>query len=131
MKNFYWIKHVIVITSLTAALLSGCGMSQNNENNSSTQAVDAQSGFSVNEDEMRQIAWDSVSEVARKTVITDWQHALVEESTLEQIPLKISGINSKHVYKVIFETTQDLLLGSIGIYIDADTKKIIGHDARK
>lgn len=38
---------------------------------------------------------------------------------------------SNNIYKVTFKTTQDDIIGSIGIYIDAVSHQVVGKDARK
>ncbi len=37
----------------------------------------------------------------------------------------------KHLYKVTFKTNMDLVLGPIVVYVDGDTKKILGYGVRE
>ncbi|MEX2460756.1 MAG: hypothetical protein WD469_05575 [Paenibacillaceae bacterium] len=84
--------------------------------------------------ELRSIAWGQVSDTAKKTVIGDWKEASIEKSSFEQVPIKVekdSVKTSNNLYKVTFKTTQDEIIGSIGIYIDAVSNQVVGKDARK
>lgn len=81
--------------------------------------------------EFRQVAWDSLSENTKDTVIGDWQKAEVTEVRPAAVPQhNIKLEKNQKVVKVVFHTEQDSLLGPIGLYIDRSSKEIIGSDAR-
>ncbi|MFJ5625729.1 hypothetical protein ACIQD3_24430 [Peribacillus loiseleuriae] len=81
--------------------------------------------------ESRQVAWDSLSENTKDTVIGDWQKAEVIEVSPDDVPQHIKLEKNQKVVKVLFHTKQDELLGPIGLYIDHSSKEIIGRDPRK
>jgi hypothetical protein len=67
-------------------------------------------------------------------VIGDWKEASIEKSSFEQVPIKVEKDavkTSNSIYKVTFKTTQDEIIGSIGIYIDTVSNRVVGKDARK
>lgn len=69
---------------------------------------------------VREIAWNSLSQQAKSTVIVDWEQAPVTESTY----------NEKSVYSVRFNTSDDALLGPITVYVDISTKVVLGQALR-
>lgn len=78
--------------------------------------------------EMREIAWTSLGDSAKETVVVNWKDAKVTEESIihegqlngEEKPLK--------VLKVEFTISQDRFLAPIGIYIDPSTKEIVSRD---
>lgn len=70
--------------------------------------------------QIREIAWNSLTEQSKSTVIIDWKKAPVSESTY----------NQKSVYAVVFKTSDDALLGPIMVYIDILTKEVLGQALR-
>ena len=70
--------------------------------------------------QIREIAWNSLSEQEKLTVIVDWKQAPVSESTY----------NQKSAYAVRFNTTYDALLGPITVYVDVSTKVVLGQALR-
>ena len=74
----------------------------------------------VPELQIREIAWNSLSEQQKLTANVDWKQALVSESTFYQ----------KRVYAVRFNTTDDALLGPIVVYVDVSTKVVLGQVLR-
>ncbi|HHW36477.1 MAG TPA: hypothetical protein GXX18_04190, partial [Bacillales bacterium] len=81
--------------------------------------------------EFQQVAWQSLSENEKDTVIGDWQNAEVIEVSPADVPQHIKPEKNQKVVKVVFHTEQDSLLGPIGLYIDRSSKEIIGPDIRK
>lgn len=70
--------------------------------------------------QVREIAWNSLSQQEKSTVIVDWKQAPVTESTY----------NEKIVYAVRFNTSDDALLGPITVYVDISTKVVLGQVLR-
>jgi hypothetical protein len=70
--------------------------------------------------QIREIAWNSLSEQEKLTVNVDWKQAPVSESTYKQ----------KRAYAVRFDTTYDALLGPITVYVDISTKVVLGQALR-
>lgn len=70
--------------------------------------------------EIKEIAWNSLSNQLKETVIIDWRLALVQKS----------NYNQKVAYLVTFKTSLDQLLGPITVFIDASTKTVLGQGIR-
>lgn len=70
--------------------------------------------------QIKEIAWNSLSEQEKSTVIIDWKQAPVSETSY----------NQKNVYVVRFNTSDDALLGPITIYIDISSKMVLGQALR-
>lgn len=82
--------------------------------------------------EMREIAWASLSDTDKETVLGNWKDAKVTEEKLSvnnEVQPNNDGKQIK-IMKVIFNTSRDRFLGPIGIYINPDTNKIISKDIR-
>lgn len=67
-----------------------------------------------------EIAWNSLTEDEKSTVIGEWEEAHVEATSYQQ----------KSVYAIRFNTSYDALLGPIIVYIDVETKKVLGQALR-
>ncbi|MGA4515686.1 hypothetical protein ACPA0F_00265 [Solibacillus silvestris] len=80
--------------------------------------------------EMREIAWASLSDTDKETVMGNWKDAKVTEEQLSVNDEVLPDNNPMKVMKVIFNTSRDRFLGPIGIYINPDTNKIISKDIR-
>jgi hypothetical protein len=76
----------------------------------------------TDESEFRQIAWNDLSEAEKATVIGDWREAPVEDAS--------SLFPEREAVSVRFNTTQDPLLGPIMVFIDSETKEILGRGPR-
>jgi hypothetical protein len=70
--------------------------------------------------QIREIAWNYITDYEKSTVNVDWKQAPVNESTY-------NGISA---YEVIFNTTDDALLGPIMVYVDSSTKVALGQALR-
>ncbi|MBM7665879.1 hypothetical protein JOC25_002372 [Solibacillus kalamii] len=80
--------------------------------------------------EMREIAWASLSDTDKETVMGNWKDAKVTEEQLSVNDEVQPDNNPMKVMKVIFNTSRDRFLGPIGIYINPNTNKIISRDVR-
>ncbi|MDO9256398.1 MAG: hypothetical protein Q7U54_12855 [Bacteroidales bacterium] len=69
---------------------------------------------------IREIAWNSLSDYDKSTVIVDWQQA----------PLAKSRFNGISAYAVSFNTSMDALLGPITVYVSVTANVAIGQDMR-
>lgn len=74
------------------------------------------------ESEFRQIAWNDLTETEKATVIGDWREAPVEDAT--------AYFPSREAVSVRFNTTQDPLLGPIIVFIDSQSKEVVGRSPR-
>ncbi|NOU46356.1 MAG: hypothetical protein HOO86_04755 [Bacteroidales bacterium] len=70
--------------------------------------------------QIREIAWISLSEHERSTVIVDWKQAPVTETIYKE----------KKAYAVVFKTSDDALLGPITVYVDSMSKIVLGQNLR-
>lgn len=79
-------------------------------------------------DVYRKKAWDSLSEVSRKSITDDWSKAIVQ---IKDVDIKTEKIKGRRlVVSVTFNTDLDGLLGPIVAYFDPKTKEIIGGAPR-
>ncbi|MBM7569167.1 hypothetical protein [Paenibacillus sacheonensis] len=100
-------KRIIIIFLALITMLGVVGCS-NNEKIDATSAI-------------REVAWNDLTENQKKTVVGNWKSANVEEASLREItavdpdngelPTKVD-----HLYKVIFKTKGDAMLGPIVAY---------------
>ena len=70
--------------------------------------------------QIREIAWNSLSDQQKNTVNIDWKQAPVTESTY----------NQKSAFAVIFNTSNDALLGPIIVYVETSSKVVLGQVLR-
>ena len=70
--------------------------------------------------QIREIAWNSLSEQDKSTVIIDWKESSVAETTYQE----------KSSYAVSFNTSDDALLGPIIVYIEKSSLVILGRGLR-
>lgn len=68
----------------------------------------------------REIAWDSLSQQEKATVIIDWRTAPVAET----------DYNNKSAYAVNLHTSDEALLGPITVYIDKNSLAVLGQATR-
>lgn len=76
----------------------------------------------IPESEIREIAWSSLSEAEKSTITVDWRAVPVADTTY----------HDTRAYSVTFSTSVDnmLLLGPIVIYVDFETKAVLGRGLR-
>lgn len=70
--------------------------------------------------QIREIAWSSLSEQDKSTVIIDWKKAPVTETTYQE----------KSTYAVCFNTSDDALIGPIIVYIEKTSLIVLGYGLR-
>jgi hypothetical protein len=70
--------------------------------------------------QIREIAWNSLSEHEKSTVIIDWQES----------PVTATTYNEKSAYAVSFNTSDDALLGPITVYIERTSLTVLGQGLR-
>lgn len=97
-------KKVIFVMLALMPLFSGCKKENNSDPNSQIKAI----------------AWNSLSTQEKSTVTVNWTQAVVTETTY----------NEKSAYAVAFKTSDDALLGPITVYVDTDTKAVLGKGLR-
>ena len=124
MKNLFL---VISILSLSFIFI---GCNSENQKEIIKEPVETVSELEKVYMEMREIAWTSLDDTAKETVIGNWKDAKVtEESVIPEVQLNGEEKPIK-VMKVEFNTSQDRFLGPIGIYIAPSTKEIVSRDIR-
>jgi hypothetical protein len=70
--------------------------------------------------QIREIAWNSLSDQEKTTVTIDWKQSPVTESTY----------SGKSAYAVRFNTSDEALLGPITVYVDTSSHVVLGQDLR-
>lgn len=74
----------------------------------------------------RQAAWAHMGPDGQKIVIGDWRDARVTLTDWEQVGNKLDNKNRPFVVLVQFRHKNEGMLGPIGVYLDAVTKKVVG-----
>lgn len=100
-------KNLIILVIALIPFISGC--KKENEKD-----------LALSEMQIREIAWNSLNDYGKSTVIVDWHQAPVAKSTF----------NGIRAYAVTFNTSMDSLLGPITVYVSTSTKVAIGHGMR-
>ena len=83
---------------------------------------------------VREAAWNGVSEAEKKSVIGDWKTAEVAEADVKE--LEVSTLRGEetpqveHLYKATFPTKDDGLLGPITVFVNGDTNEVLGYGLR-
>ena len=77
-------------------------------------------------DQYRQAAWAHMGPDGQKIVIGDWRDARVTLTDWEQVGKKLDDKNRPFVVLVQFRHKNEGILGPIGVYLDAVTKKVVG-----
>jgi hypothetical protein len=98
-------KSLMIVLVALIPFLSGC---HEKDNSGSTEQV-------------KSIAWNSLSTQEKSTVTINWNDAPVAKTTY----------NSKSAYAVMFNTKDDALLGPIIVYIDYSTMVVLGKGLRE
>lgn len=70
--------------------------------------------------QIRENAWNALTEQQKSTITTEWKNAPIIESTFNNTP----------AYRVTYQTTDNALLGPITVYVDKDTYEYLGQDLR-
>jgi hypothetical protein len=84
-------------------------------------------------EELREVAWNSLSDIDKKEIIVDWKTVNVNRANVEELPVvQLGGKPPKveHLYKVTFGTNRDGLLGPIIVFVDGDTKEVLDYGLR-
>jgi hypothetical protein len=71
-------------------------------------------------DPIRVAAWNYLTPATKQTVTVDWTKA----------PMAPAVYNQKNAISVSFKTSMDALLGPITVYVDPDTKVVLGQALR-
>lgn len=100
-------KNLIIIIIALIPLISGC------KKDNKTDPI-------LSDKQIREIAWNSLTDYDKSTVIIDWQQTPVTKSTF-------NGISA---YAVTFNTSMDALLGPIIVYVSTSSKVVLGHALR-
>ncbi len=98
------VKNAVVVLSIILFVFSAC---------KKDRPVDKETKY-------REMAWAYLNDNAKKTVIAPWVNAVI---TYEKK-------DDKDVVAVMFNTTQDALLGPIFVYISIKENNILGIGAR-
>ncbi len=98
------VKNVLIVLSVLLCVFSAC---------KKDRPMDKETHY-------RELAWNYLGANAKTTVITPQKNAVITYETRD-------GVN---VAAVMFNTTQDALLGPIFVYISIKDNKVLGIGAR-
>ncbi|MCM3737068.1 hypothetical protein M3215_14990 [Bacillus cytotoxicus] len=112
----------VIFSSL---LLGGCQTTEKQTNN---KAVATQTAKDV-----REIAWNSLSDSQKKEVIGEWKEAQVSKTVAntDGFSLKERFFEEKEVTQVVFRSTKSSLLGDIIKLVDEKSGKVVGAGLRE
>lgn len=97
-------KNLVILIIALIPLISGC--KKENETDINMQ--------------IREIAWNYLSDQEKSTAIMEWQEA----------PVTQTSFNGVKAYAVTFKTSMDALLGPITVYVSTSTKVVLGQNLR-
>lgn len=82
--------------------------------------------------DVREIAWNSLSESERNEVIGDWKHATVSNviADTKRFALVDHSFEGKEVKEVTFRSTKSAILGDISKLVDVKSQKVVGGGFR-
>ena len=85
------------------------------------------------EGDLRQVIWDKLSQESKAEIVGTWKDAKMEKviGNKRFSNLKDERYDGKELIHIVFSTKQDHLLGPIGVYIDPETKEVVGADYRE
>lgn len=84
-----------------------------------------------NADAYRKVAWNRLDTRTQKSVNIDWKQAIVTMEDWDKVTIKlVDNVQYKFVISVCFNTNVDGLLGPIITYIDPQTSRVVGYEAR-
>ena len=125
---------LISLTLIICILLQITGCTKESIGNSKNENQTIETTANKSENDIREIAYQSLSEDNKKTVIS-WKDGKVEQykSTNDHSigsPNGSVNIKGKDTYKVMFRTNNEGILGPIIIYIDKNSYSVLGGDLR-
>lgn len=76
--------------------------------------------------------WDQLSEHTKEELSDGWKNATITIETLQAgiSSVKDSSYIGKNVYRVSFPSDRSYTLGNVDVFVDMDTKKVIGFYMR-
>ncbi|MFD3447178.1 hypothetical protein ACFDTO_21515 [Microbacteriaceae bacterium 4G12] len=80
---------------------------------------------SKEEQEVRKVAWDHLSDIQKSLIKGSWKDAKVKKFVLKNDILQGTPYDGKEVYLVDFPTEGNPTEGGIGVYISTDAKTFI------
>lgn len=98
-------------------LMAGC------ENSKQAESV-GQTNLEQTND-VREIAWNHLSESQKSHVVGSWKQAKVIKLVMNNGVLQGTPYDGKEVYLVDFPSDENPGIGGIGVYISTDTKTFI------
>lgn len=108
---------------LHSFVLSGC---QSSDKQTVTKTVQTTK-------DVREIAWNSLTDSERKEIVGDWKDAKVSKVTADtkRFSLIDPSFDGKEVTMVTLSSKKSALLGDIIKLVDEKTQKVIGRVMRK
>lgn len=118
---------IIILSAVvfSSPLLGGC------------QTTDKQTGDKAGATEttkdVREIAWNTLSDSQKKEVIGGWKDAQVSKTVADTngFALKDRSFEEKEVTQVVFRSTKSSLLGDIIKLVDDKSGKVVGAGLRE
>lgn len=84
----------------------------------------------LEDEQYRQTAWNDLSDQQKETVTTDVDEAKINRNDTYTRMLSEDDREEVPAVSVTFNTEYDAMLGPIVVYIDPETKEVLGHGVR-
>jgi hypothetical protein len=95
--------------------------------------TDSSTILKTQEEDLRQVIWDKLSQESKAEIIGTWKDAKMEKviGNKQRSYLKDERYDGKELFYIVFSTKRDNLLGPIGVFVNPETKEIVGGDLRE
>lgn len=120
------LKTIILSAVVFSSLLLGGCQTTDKQTGSKTKATETTK-------DIREIAWNSLSDSQKKEVIGEWKEAQVSKTVAnaQGFALKDHSFEGKEVTQVVFRSTKSSLLGDIIKLVDEKSGKVVGAGLRE
>lgn len=120
-------KKIFISTSILIFLLITSGCSHNSNTASSKQDPINKAETTKSQQDLRLVAWDTLSDELKSEIIGTWKDAKVTKVTADASHFNLidKSFENKEVTLVAF-TSKNKVLGDIGTLIDEETGKVVG-----
>jgi hypothetical protein len=101
--------------------------------NKSIPQTDINTITKTQDEDLRKVIWDKLGQESKAEIIGTWKDAKMEKviGNKQRSYFKDERYDGKELFHIVFSTKRDDLLGPIGVYIDTETKEIVGGDFRQ
>ncbi|MDP4087992.1 MAG: hypothetical protein Q8930_01825 [Bacillota bacterium] len=139
MRNFTKLACITLIGMLCILMISGCTKSTQTSSSEANESSEVDKYATLKSD-----VWNSIPENIKDSLSSNWRTAIVSNEELkgefleylthfpewENADNKITASDVYKVLQVTFRAANNSMLGDLRVYVDPDSKKIIGFGPR-